>query len=77
MPNIESTEFSSLGTEVYITYLRNEDNLTSLRSAGYITSISKRGTSQFKYLAWGISHEVHSTEVFLVIYIEHGMMVTT
>ena len=77
MPNIESTEFSSLGTEVYITYLRNEDKLTSLRSAGYITSISQRRTLQFKYLALRISHEVHSTEVFLTTYIEHGMMVTT
>ena len=77
MPNIKSREWSLLGTEEYITYLRSQDNFRSLRSAGYITSISKPGTSQFKYLAWGISHGVHSTEVFLTTYIDHGMMVTT
>jgi len=56
--------------------VRSEDHLTTLFSAGYIASNCKDGSSQFNYLAQGISHQVHSAEVSLVNYLENGMVVT-
>jgi len=48
----------------------------SVCSAGYVTSISKRGVSQFNYVARGNSNQVPSTEIFKANYLEYKMCVT-
>jgi len=59
-----------------ITPVRSGDHFMSVCSAEYVTSISKRGVSQFVYKLRGNSNQVPSTEISKANYVEHKMFVT-